>query len=165
MIDSEVLMQALNLGVSNSNGAFELVKNFREAYKRGDISEREVGDRLSEIYEKLLDTQTSVFAVKQEVDKLRSQLVSLNEFDLKATNYSLTKTPGGALVYALKNSDQTGEPPHFLCPTCYHDRKFSILQPQTAIHHRCNTCGASHLQTGGATPTEPVTRRTGKRVF
>ena len=66
----------------------------------------------------------------------------------------------GAFAYALKEQSGTPEPPHSLCPNCYHDGRKAILQPKVRSDLvemlLCLKCGAE-IHVKDAPPLTPWT--------
>lgn len=91
-----------------------------------------VNDAVLEIQQKLLEQQTSkidiinrYYAVSVEKDALKAEILAVKEqlaqarqFKANAKRYKLITVCPGFDVYALKETDANGEPPHWLCPQC-----------------------------------------------
>ena len=91
--------------------------------------------KLSDLVDKLLSAQASILAVNEERALLLERIRVLEEkaaqagtWEHEMARYQLVSPWTGVTVYALKKSESRGEPPHFMCANCYHQRKPSILQ-------------------------------------
>lgn len=109
----------------------------------------------------LLDLKSSLLAVKTEnlalveqnhalvkrVHELEQTIARYDDFDVEAKKYELRTLAPGSVAYALKDSAGGGEPPHHLCPTCYGERRKSILQFAKQDFHfdtlSCPRCGTT----------------------
>ena len=76
---------------------------------------------------------------------LEGKLAEIMEWNREAEHYHLKEIGDGLLVYASKDGENAMGPPHYICPTCYANRKRSILQKlrqtyQTSLN--CHVCKA-----------------------
>jgi len=107
-----------------------------------------------EFQSKILDAQDAAFranderaALVEEVRALKAKITEMEAWEAEKERYEL-KPFGqrGTFAYALKPQAQAGEPPHWICPTCYEQRKKSILQfhgHYTVYNaHECPQCKA-----------------------
>lgn len=109
--------------------------------------------KVFELQRAIIDAQQSVFAANQErstlverVGELERLVAEMKAWEAEKQRYILQKLPPGVFVYALKLDMANGEPPHYLCQTCYQRGKKSILQSK-GDHWgveplMCNECGA-----------------------
>jgi hypothetical protein len=75
-------------------------------------------------------------------DELEKKLIEQENWHNERARYHLKKVGGGVFVYALKESNATTEPAHWLCAHCYEEQKKSILQRNpypTWLCPRCKT--------------------------
>jgi hypothetical protein len=133
-----------------------------------DIAEAMIGLRdatafqgkLFEFQSKIIDAQNSVFAANDEratliesERQLKEEVASLKAWDAQKQRYDLQIVPSyhKILAYALKPEAKTSEPPHWLCATCFQNRKASILQPEGrtgATVLVCHECGSDFYTQG-----------------
>lgn len=124
----------------------------------------EVKAAISDLRDQLIDAQNAIFqaqteqsALVQHVRKLEEQLVRAKNWDAEKQRYELANPWDGAVVYALKESMSRGEPPHWICTSCYEDGRRSILNPHYPKNGQgmlmCTTCnGALHYGYNGNLP-------------
>lgn len=94
-----------------------------------------------ELYQRIIDLRDEIFELKEENRLLRERLVENQNWDDKASQYKLTKTSGGAVVYESK------EPPlHFACPSCFEQKLVHILQDNRTYSgsYNCPKCKANY---------------------
>lgn len=108
----------------------------------------------------LLDAQQGLFAAQEaqsaateHIAALEQEIVQLKNWEAEKKRYELKDTGQGSLAYALKESVETGEPPHWICPQCYEDGKRSILKHETLPVGRaetlvCHRCGFDIVMRG-----------------
>ncbi len=103
----------------------------------------EVIGLLSQMAEKLLKAQLAQAEVLNVLNELERTIVAAKQIEDERQRYELVMTPGDSIVLALKPGDPKGEPPHFLCPSCFEDGKKRILQPlgRAIARSECHGCG------------------------
>jgi len=84
----------------------------------GEINSIQVG------YFSLLQQNTSMLA---EIDNLKKEITRFETWDTQKSRYKLYSPWDSAVVYAITEANSNGEPPHWICPQCYEDRKRSFL--------------------------------------
>lgn len=94
----------------------------------------EVKAKVTDLYDIILSGQAAAFeenlkqrTLLEEVRELKEQIASLEAWNAEKQRYALAEPWSGAVVYALKESAASGEPPHYICTHCYEDRRKSIL--------------------------------------
>jgi hypothetical protein len=96
--------------------------------------------------EHLGNAQDALFSLREELfrlqsvnDDLRKQLAAAESWAMRAAQYELAKTSGGAVVYKFK-----AQPEHFACPSCFNSKQIQILQDNrtTSGKFRCTGCSA-----------------------
>jgi hypothetical protein len=95
--------------------------------------------KLLEFQAKLLDAHNCAFAAQEEraalleqVSLLKEEVAHLKDWNAQKERYELQQIPSHhkPFAYALKPGMEEGEPPHYICTTCYENGKRSILQPE-----------------------------------
>jgi cell division protein FtsB len=100
---------------------------------------------------KIIDAQHQIFAAHaaqtelvERVRELESQVTSMKDWDAQKKRYELASPFPGCMVYALKKSMSDGQPPHYICTSCFDKGERSILQgKETRVGHSyylCNSC-------------------------
>ena len=72
--------------------------------------------------------QSDQFSMLEEVRKLKEEIAKVKAWEAQKQRYQLATPYTGAAVYALTKAMSNGEPPHYICASCYEDGKRSILQ-------------------------------------
>jgi len=67
------------------------------------------------------------FSLAEEIRSLKAEIASMKAWEAEKQRYKLYSPFSGALVYALKEPVANGEPPHWICTSCYERGKKSIL--------------------------------------
>jgi len=104
----------------------------------------------ADIVEKLLAVSMMVAEASAQNTRLDTEIATLKkELDAqdiiqkRKRNYVLSETPMGVRVYRLKDTAETGEPPHEVCPNCFERDKIAILQPRGTVLE-CDACKAAY---------------------
>jgi hypothetical protein len=82
-----------------------------------DIAQKQLA--LTEGYQATLDANKD----------LKQKLAAYDRWEQECQRYERHQPEPGFVVYALKPEHASGQKPHWLCATCYHDRETSILHP------------------------------------
>jgi hypothetical protein len=97
---------------------------------KGMVTTPDAKKQASELFEIILSGQRSALeeSVKQRtlletVRDLEEKLRSLETWDREKQRYALVPAVPGGPAYAIKKSASDGEPPHFICPNCYEERR------------------------------------------
>ena len=132
---------------------------------RGDIK-RKVSEKVSEIDATLvtaLEHAATAYSIQMEQTKLvgdlEKEVVRLEDWNVNKIDYELKSIEGTSFAFMIKESVETSEPKHWLCETCFHNSKKSILHRKEGPekgrgrYWACNGCGATILIMGFATPS------------
>jgi hypothetical protein len=76
----------------------------------------------------VLELQQGLIAAHARVRELEAEKSSRSAFDADAGRYDLRAVAEGGFAYALKSDAANGQPEHWLCASCFDQRKKSILQ-------------------------------------
>ena len=120
----------MDLGsISVAYEGLKIAKDTIKALSNLKIETESIG-RINEAVRQVGDAQDTLFQLREELFKLQEEnrrlkdTISENEeWMLKKSNYELTETDGGAVVY--KSLEGT---PHFVCPSCLERKQIQILQ-------------------------------------
>lgn len=107
--------------------------------------------QVSELYEVIISAQAGALEMQakersmlEQISALKEKLASMQAWDTEKQRYKLAAPFTGAMVYALQRAMSDGEPPHYLCASCYKAGKPSILQlANDGLHwafFRCPLC-------------------------
>lgn len=114
--------------------------------------------KLGQAQDTLFELREQLFALQADNDALRKQVAEREAWDSTVAKYELSKTSGGAVVYAYK-----GEPEHYACPSCIQERRIQILQDRRAMTglFECPACKARFpVNPPSQLPPIPPTMRT-----
>ncbi len=109
----------------------------------------------------IIDVQAKIAAVQARYDELAStkeeleaKLKIYEQWEKEAARYELIQLVEGAFVYSLKAEHHNkGEPPHYLCPNCFVEKKRSILQRRAGFSSfECHACKLEIQPTPPASP-------------
>ncbi|WP_420415254.1 hypothetical protein [Roseibium sp.] len=105
----------------------------------------------------LLTAQHEQLALVERVGSLKERLAEFENWESEAERYELQDIGKGSSAYVLKPEVSTEEKAHYLCATCFQNRKKSILQPQNWDPGRCQVwicapCGSFLYTSGIAMP-------------
>ena len=116
-------------GMAALKAAADLSKTLIDAVGAGKL--REQAARLhGEILDArmaAIDAHEAQTALKQRVRDLEAEIARLKEWDGGAGRYKLQKLGTTALAYVYQAGPDGGEPPHWLCATCFDKRQKGYL--------------------------------------
>lgn len=99
----------------------------------------EVQSKAIELNQQIIDAQQQIFtanaaqtALVERVRDLEGQIARMEDWDAQKQRYKLAAPFAGCMVYALQKSMSDGEPPHYLCTSCFQKAQRSILQGKEA---------------------------------
>jgi len=99
-----------------------------EAFRAKSI---ELQGVILEALEKGIEAREAYAAQLDRVRALEAEVAKLKEWDTEKSHYELkTVGAGGSLAYMLKPEARGAEPPHWLCPDCFEQRKKAFFQAQ-----------------------------------
>ncbi len=120
---------------------------------------------LNELYEALLAANRSAFeadahqaAMIEKIRNLKEELARIKAWEDQKPRYKLVSAWQGAVLYALKETYSSSEPPHWICTNCYEDGRKSILNPFWNGHFfvvSCPTCKAEFHGSFVSSPPKP----------
>lgn len=161
---------AIGTAVTGLKAAYDIAVGLKDA-----AVEQEAKLKTSELLDAILSAQVSALQAHQamhslveQVDSLKAEVLRLEAWDSEVPKYELADAGQGVVAYRLKATVEPGEPLHWLCPTCYGEKKKSLLQPETRFTRRtkwlvCNRCHTELLIKGfkedGPQITMPAARR------
>ena len=136
--------------MSAAKGAFEAVRSAKKGLEKyvdlkAEIQSQEAVtgalERLGAALDSLFDLREALSDLQDDNAQLKDRLRSYETWDQRASEYALTRTRGGAVVY---RSD--GPPEHFACPSCYERREIQVLQESTGFASAsCPGCRAKFM--------------------
>lgn len=119
---------ALATGVGHVTNIAKTLLDAHDQAER-DALRIELGGAILETQAKMFEVQ-ALYGKQLEVNEtLKKQLVIYERWEQKSARYSLQELAPGIVAYTIKPGAAAGEPKHWLCPTCYDERKTSILHP------------------------------------
>ena len=90
----------------------------------------DLGNAILELQEK----QAAVISQNQAAllanEEFKKEIAAFDKWEQDSKRYKLHSLEGSNFVYALQNGQAHGQPAHWLCAACFHDRVKSILQSQ-----------------------------------
>lgn len=95
----------------------------------------EVQAKAIELNQKIIAAQHEIFAANaaqstlvERVRDLEKQIARMEAWEAQKKRYQMASVLAGTTIYALKKSMSDGEPPHYICASCYQTGHRSILQ-------------------------------------
>ena len=77
-----------------------------------------------------LEANAAQFTLLDRVREIEEEIARMKAWDAEKQKYELKQIHTGAFAHVLKPQASGGEPPHWLCTTCYQNYRKSILQAQ-----------------------------------
>ena len=92
----------------------------------------------------LLAAHAAQASLVEEVRELKEQIARMKDWEAQKQRYQLALPFAGCMVCALKKAMRDGQPPYYLCTSCYEGSKRTILQgfPDTCTraYFKCPAC-------------------------
>jgi hypothetical protein len=150
-------------GLSAFKTMFDMTKALSDIH---DVTTRDRA--IVELQKEILAAQAQQSALMTHVGELEKEVARLKAWDADKQRYKLTDVGNGMTTYTLKEGMESGEPPHNLCASCYHDHQKEIMQPETRFPGRCEVlvchrCGSDLYLSGGRQPEHHAMKRTPRR--
>lgn len=130
MFDIPSIVAGAANAATTLNVLFEAVNAARRLAQNGNINAA-----ILDIQQKLIEHQAAYFAlaekhqaVTMERDALKKELLELKQSKANLSRYELKALAPGFSAYVLKESAAHGDPPHWLCPTCYAKGMVGMIQ-------------------------------------
>src|SRR5690349_8725799 len=109
-------------GLSAFKTMFDMAKGLK------DINDAAVRNgAVIELQEKILAAQQAQTALLERIGQLEKQVAEFETWDADKQRYELKELPPGIFVRSLKPEMASGEPPHFICETCFQRGKKRTL--------------------------------------
>lgn len=150
-------MESLDSSINGFSKLADVVKSGSEIANatlqlvgRKDKVDPEIKKGIVDLLDKLLEAQQTNLALQEKLALLDAELHAMQAAQDDLERYVLTRTPGGALVYALRDPGHAAEPAHTLCANCYTGGKKSVLQALGDLFHRCPACGSDFKTSAGS---------------
>ena len=101
---------------------------------------------MGKLNRELLSAHEGQIALLELVSELKDKLAKHETWEIERARYGLKELPHGGLAYSLNEAEQSVEPAHYICATCYEDRVKSILQPKLKgfVCPRCKNATPGH---------------------
>lgn len=87
-----------------------------------------VNEAITSAHGKAIAAQEAYSTLKKERHDLVKRVREFETWEREAKRYELKDFGGSTFAYVVKEAMQGSEPPHSICPTCYENKKKSILQ-------------------------------------
>jgi hypothetical protein len=111
-------------------GTLDVAKGLKSAYDQHTIVQAQ-----SEIIEKLLALQMDALSLQEkhsalihEKEELEKKVLEAQKWSETESQYELKQVVPGKIVRSYKKPSESTDPPHWLCPNCWEDKKKSVLQ-------------------------------------
>jgi hypothetical protein len=87
-----------------------------------------VNEAIMSAHEKAIAAQEAYSTLDKTRCDLEKRVREFETWEREAQRYELKDFGGSTFAYVVKEAMQGSEPPHSICPTCYENKKKSILQ-------------------------------------
>lgn len=133
--------------VGTAKTAVDMALGMSKLKDQAEFSARalEMHAHLVSLLAELARASLAQHVAQDEARDLRKQLDDLRDTLRDLERYKLDTPFAGAVVYALDEAQSKGEPPHYLCATCYTKGIKSILNSADINHwqfFKCFVCNA-----------------------
>ena len=144
--------------ITSTKAAYDIAKGVSTLQSEVDRNQA-----VSKILEVLVSVQfqaSSVLAKMNELEvekhELTKKLLELESWSKTEKKYQLKEIASGVFIYEHQPVNESSEPLHWLCATCFQDRQKSILQRKQksvgGIIYICHKCQSEIRDHSQATP-------------
>lgn len=120
-------------------GAFAQMISIAKSIK--DMSDATIRNAaVADLWEQILSAQARYAESVERISQLEKELSRFETWDAEKEKYELKVINHQSFAYAIKESARGFQPPHFICASCYEDRKKMILQRTDYAHLFCPNC-------------------------
>lgn len=123
---------AIQAAISSLKAATDISKSIMDVRNMSEVQAKviELQSALLEAQNAALSATASQFELQERIRELEAQLKDKGDWVVEKSRYQLVSPwRGPAQAYALKESRSEGEPPHLLCPSCFHKESKEVLNP------------------------------------
>lgn len=132
MSDSKGIVGRITDAVSGAGG---MIKSTVEAVK--DIQslhvDYSVKEKTFDLLTKLMDIQSLLISAKERIIELEDEKKQKEDWELESSKYELISPTPGSFIYRIKEAEKGDKPTIYLCPTCYNNKKKSMLHFQKLV--------------------------------
>lgn len=147
------VMMTLQSTVTGLQTAGQIAKSIHQLITSAEVKAKviELQDAILSAQQSALSAQSEQFSMIQRVRDLEEEIARVKAWEEEKKRYKLVSPWSASFVYALKESCNGAEPPHWICAKCYDDGRRTVLQPKKVdlgfINLTCPTC-KSEVHTG-----------------
>ncbi len=136
-------------GVTSLRAALDIIKAMvslrdAEAFRAKSI---ELQGVVLEAFEKAIEAREAHTQQSDRIRALEAEVANFKAWDAEKQRYELKAIGNGTVARILKRDARGTEPPHWLCPQCFEQRKKSFLQSANKVErgHLMMSCNACRL--------------------
>jgi hypothetical protein len=160
------MIAEISAGISSLKTAKELVQGLNSLKTEAALNEVKIN-----LQSLILDAQQGLFAgqeaqsaAAERIRQLEQKLMEFENWTAESERYELADAGQGTMAYRLKPGMENGEPPHWLCATCFQDRKKSHLHKEDQFPGRntvlrCMPCRTELIISGQRNTVRTDNRR------
>jgi hypothetical protein len=159
-------MAAISGFVASVRAAVEITKAMKDVHDANVIQTKtfELTREIMAAQGYAMEAVAAQSTLLQRVRQLEEEKAKLETWNAEKSRYQLKSIQPGVTVYALKEGMESGEEPHYLCPTCYNRGQKSILQKETrtpgmVIMQVCHECSTELIEHGQRLGSPTAKRR------
>lgn len=159
------MIAEISAGLSGLKAAMDITKGLNAAKGEAAINEVKIDlqRNIIEALGSLTAAHEAQTANLKRIDELEAQVVGMKDWEREKQRYQMKRFTPGSVAYCLKPEMADGEPPHRICPHCYHEGKKGFLQSTGDRHgrgtlHSCTSCQSKTVlgqELSDASPSEP----------
>lgn len=142
-------LMTLQCAISGLKAASDIAKGFMQLSTMAEVQTQviELQSTILAAQSSALTAQSEQSTMIQEISDLKKEIAHLKAWEETKQRYQLISPWPGCFVFALKDSREKAEPPHWICTQCYQDRRKSILQnAERNDRRRIDTIKCSHCK-------------------
>ena len=121
---------AISSAIQGFKAAADIAKGMKALETSTEIREKtsELLDAVLDARLKLVEASETQSALLERIKQLEKQIADFEDWGREKERYQLNAVDSGAFAYTYKPGMENGEPPIWLCQTCFEKRHRSPLQ-------------------------------------
>lgn len=139
----------VSTGLNAAKSAVGLAKDVRESVDSAEPDLLALRQKVTDLQMEIITNKEAYLSVYDALLDLQRKAEQVQQFDLDAPRYVMTKTEQGSIIYSLRPECAEGEPLHDLCESCFSAKTKSVLQPKAHNTLVCPRCGSTAYKPDG----------------
>ncbi|MES2495609.1 MAG: hypothetical protein V4618_05830 [Pseudomonadota bacterium] len=168
------MIAEISAGLSSLKAAKDILQAMNEMQTATTVNDIKLTlqGHILEAQQGLFTAQEAQTAASHRISELEQEVVRLKDWSGEKQRYQLHDVGGGAMTYMSRLGMANGEPPHWLCASCFNQGRKSFMQNKgNGVGNRttaergldqtfaCDTCKSSFKAAWNVSPTSMANKK------